>query len=231
MADRRYETLVLIHPDLGEPGSKELADPHPEADRGSGRDREPGPGMGAARARVPDREAAAGVLRALRVPEHAEGAPRDRAQPEAHGSRPALRLRAAGGERAAGAARGRRRRGARSGKRGTSRVRPSSRAASARRSPDAPRTATGASAAGARPRGAASVAAAWDGGRSAASAPTRRCSSTTRTRASLGNFLSERGKIIPSRITGNCARHQRQLTLAIKRARTVALLPYTTAYP
>ena len=47
----------------------------------------------------------------------------------------------------------------------------------------------------------------------------------------LGNFLSERGKIIPSRITGNCARHQRQLTTAIKRARTVALLPYTTAYP
>jgi len=47
----------------------------------------------------------------------------------------------------------------------------------------------------------------------------------------LGNFLSERGKIIPSRITGNCARHQRQLTLAIKRARTVALLPYTAAYP
>jgi len=47
----------------------------------------------------------------------------------------------------------------------------------------------------------------------------------------LGNFLSERGKIIPSRITGNCARHQRALTLAIKIARTVALLPYTTAYP
>ena len=47
----------------------------------------------------------------------------------------------------------------------------------------------------------------------------------------LGNYLTERGKIIPSRITGNCARHQRQLTLAIKRARTVALLPYTTAYP
>jgi len=47
----------------------------------------------------------------------------------------------------------------------------------------------------------------------------------------LGNFLSERGKIIPSRITGNCARHQRALTLAIKRARTVALLPFTTAYP
>jgi small subunit ribosomal protein S18 len=47
----------------------------------------------------------------------------------------------------------------------------------------------------------------------------------------LGSFLSERGKIIPSRITGNCARHQRQLTLAVKRARTVALLPYTTTYP
>jgi len=47
----------------------------------------------------------------------------------------------------------------------------------------------------------------------------------------LGNFLSERGKIMPSRITGNCARHQRQLTMAIKRARTVALLPYTMVYP
>jgi small subunit ribosomal protein S18 len=47
----------------------------------------------------------------------------------------------------------------------------------------------------------------------------------------LGNFLSERGKIIPSRITGNCARHQRSLTLAIKQARTIALLPFTTAYP
>lgn len=43
----------------------------------------------------------------------------------------------------------------------------------------------------------------------------------------LSNFLSERGKIIPSRITGNCARHQRQLTQAVKRARTVALLPFT----
>jgi small subunit ribosomal protein S18 len=47
----------------------------------------------------------------------------------------------------------------------------------------------------------------------------------------LGSFLSERGKIIPSRITGNCAGHQRLLTVAIKRARTVALLPYVTAYP
>ena len=48
---------------------------------------------------------------------------------------------------------------------------------------------------------------------------------------SLGSFLSERGKIMPSRITGNCARHQRNLTVAIKRARTVALLPYATSYP
>lgn len=43
----------------------------------------------------------------------------------------------------------------------------------------------------------------------------------------LGNYLTERGKVIPSRITGTCARHQRALTTAIKRARTVALLPYT----
>jgi small subunit ribosomal protein S18 len=47
----------------------------------------------------------------------------------------------------------------------------------------------------------------------------------------LGGFLTERGKIIPARITGNCARHQRRLTLAIKRARTVALLPYRVVYP
>jgi len=44
----------------------------------------------------------------------------------------------------------------------------------------------------------------------------------------LSTFLSERGKIIPSRITGNCARHQRQLTSAVKLARTMALLPFTT---
>jgi len=47
----------------------------------------------------------------------------------------------------------------------------------------------------------------------------------------LGTFLSERGKIIPARITGTCSRHQRRLTVAVKQARTVALLPYTTAYP
>ncbi|MFQ5898431.1 MAG: 30S ribosomal protein S18 [Candidatus Methylomirabilia bacterium] len=43
----------------------------------------------------------------------------------------------------------------------------------------------------------------------------------------LRNFISERGKIVPRRIVGNCARHQRQLTHAIQRARTMALLPYT----
>ncbi len=43
----------------------------------------------------------------------------------------------------------------------------------------------------------------------------------------LAGFITERGKIIPSRITGNCARHQRRLRLAIKRARASALLPFT----
>jgi small subunit ribosomal protein S18 len=42
----------------------------------------------------------------------------------------------------------------------------------------------------------------------------------------LRGFVTERGKIIPRRISGSCARHQRQVTHAIKRARTVALLPY-----
>lgn len=44
----------------------------------------------------------------------------------------------------------------------------------------------------------------------------------------LKRYISERGKILPRRITGNCAKHQRALTIAIKRARHVALLPYTT---
>ena len=39
-------------------------------------------------------------------------------------------------------------------------------------------------------------------------------------------FVTERGKIIPRRISGNCAQHQRQLTTALKRIRTVALAPY-----
>ncbi|MBE3590968.1 MAG: 30S ribosomal protein S18 [Firmicutes bacterium] len=43
----------------------------------------------------------------------------------------------------------------------------------------------------------------------------------------LRRYISERGKILPRRITGNCARHQRQLTTAIKRARYMALLPFT----
>jgi len=45
----------------------------------------------------------------------------------------------------------------------------------------------------------------------------------------ISQFVTERGKMTPSRITGNCARHQRLLTTAIKRARGVALLPFTTA--
>jgi small subunit ribosomal protein S18 len=47
---------------------------------------------------------------------------------------------------------------------------------------------------------------------------------------SLSSFVTERGKIVPSRITGNCAKHQRQLTTAIKRARAIALLPFTTVH-
>ena len=45
--------------------------------------------------------------------------------------------------------------------------------------------------------------------------------------AVLKKYVSERGKILPRRVTGTCAEHQRELTLAIKRARHVALLPYT----
>ena len=44
--------------------------------------------------------------------------------------------------------------------------------------------------------------------------------------ARLRRYMSERGKILPRRVTGTCARHQRQLTVAIKRARQIALLPY-----
>jgi small subunit ribosomal protein S18 len=43
----------------------------------------------------------------------------------------------------------------------------------------------------------------------------------------LRNLVTERGKIIPRRISGNCAGHQRQLTGAIKRARHLALMPFT----
>lgn len=44
--------------------------------------------------------------------------------------------------------------------------------------------------------------------------------------ATLRKYISERGKILPRRITGTCAKHQRAITVAVKRARHVALLPY-----
>lgn len=44
----------------------------------------------------------------------------------------------------------------------------------------------------------------------------------------LRYYLSERAKIVPRRVTGTCARHQRQLTIAIKRARHIALLPFVS---
>lgn len=46
--------------------------------------------------------------------------------------------------------------------------------------------------------------------------------------AKLRRFVSERSKIVPRRVTGTCARHQRELTTAIKRARHIALLPYVS---
>ena len=44
----------------------------------------------------------------------------------------------------------------------------------------------------------------------------------------LKRFVTERGKILPRRISGNCAKHQRQLTKAIKKARIMALMPFST---
>ncbi|NLB18391.1 MAG: 30S ribosomal protein S18 [Syntrophomonadaceae bacterium] len=44
----------------------------------------------------------------------------------------------------------------------------------------------------------------------------------------LRRFITEKGKILPRRITGNCAHHQRQITTAIKRARNIALLPFSS---
>lgn len=44
----------------------------------------------------------------------------------------------------------------------------------------------------------------------------------------LRRFMSERAKILPRRVTGTCAKHQRELTTAIKRARYLALMPYTS---
>ncbi|MGH7670466.1 MAG: 30S ribosomal protein S18 [Gemmatimonadaceae bacterium] len=43
----------------------------------------------------------------------------------------------------------------------------------------------------------------------------------------LGRFITDHGKILPSRLSGTCARHQRQLATAVKRARYLALIPYT----
>jgi len=43
----------------------------------------------------------------------------------------------------------------------------------------------------------------------------------------LQGYVNDRGKILPRRVSGNCAKHQRALTIAIKRARQVALLPYS----
>ena len=44
----------------------------------------------------------------------------------------------------------------------------------------------------------------------------------------LGRFVTDRGKIVPRRVSGACARHQKQLTTAIKRARILALLPFSS---
>lgn len=46
----------------------------------------------------------------------------------------------------------------------------------------------------------------------------------------LKPLISERGKIVPSRISGNCSKHQRQLTRAVKRARNIALLPFAVEH-
>ena len=46
--------------------------------------------------------------------------------------------------------------------------------------------------------------------------------------ARLRRFVSERAKILPRRVTGTCARHQRELTVAIKRARQIALMPFVS---
>ena len=46
----------------------------------------------------------------------------------------------------------------------------------------------------------------------------------------LRYFITDRGKIVPRRVSGLCAKHQRELTTAVKRARVLALLPFTTNY-
>lgn len=47
----------------------------------------------------------------------------------------------------------------------------------------------------------------------------------------LNHFITERGKILPRRISGNCAKHQRELTNALKRARNIALMPFSSTSP
>jgi small subunit ribosomal protein S18 len=47
----------------------------------------------------------------------------------------------------------------------------------------------------------------------------------------LKNFLTERGRIVPRRISGNCLRHQRELTVAIKRARHIAIISFAEERP
>ncbi|RUM91349.1 MAG: 30S ribosomal protein S18, partial [Thermodesulfatator sp.] len=46
----------------------------------------------------------------------------------------------------------------------------------------------------------------------------------------LKHFITERGKILPRRVTGTCAKHQRRLTNAIKKARIMALIPFTSGH-
>jgi small subunit ribosomal protein S18 len=46
----------------------------------------------------------------------------------------------------------------------------------------------------------------------------------------LGRFITDRGKIVPRRVSGTCSRHQKQITVAVKRARILALLPFTSDY-
>ena len=46
----------------------------------------------------------------------------------------------------------------------------------------------------------------------------------------LGRFVTDRGKIVPRRVSGTCARHQKQLTTAIKRARVLAMIPFTSDF-
>ena len=48
--------------------------------------------------------------------------------------------------------------------------------------------------------------------------------------ATLRHFVTERGKIVPRRISGNCARHQRKITSAVKRARNISLLPFSAVH-